>query len=495
MRSAHSSNSTEEIVDAILRDNFPMFLRRCFETLNPGSEFEPNWHLEAMAVRLEWVRRGEINRLVINLPPRYLKSLTVSIAFTAFLLGHNPGLRIYVVSYGNELAAKHGADFRLIVESAWYRRAFPNMKIAKSTDEEVVTTKRGFRKNASTGGALTGLGADIFIIDDPQKAVEALSDKRRKWLTRWFSNTLISRLDDKRKGAIIIVTQRMHIDDLTAHVLRTSKQWEVLRVPAIADVAKDIAIGDGEDQIYHRKEGEALQPERETLEMLRDLERQDPYTFAAQYQQSPIPVGGAMIKRESLRYYTKDELPERSDGAKIIQSWDTAAKDGASNDWSACTTWLVYAKIYYLLELTRGRYEYPQLRDVAVRLVQQYTPDLVLIEDTYTGTALAQELSDLVKEPIKPVPVHGNKVGRLFVEQRKFQTGCVRFPKDASFLPELEAELLAFPDGKHDDQVDSITQALTYELQGYEYSPDGLNKFYEGLLFEPTLRMMSQMKR
>ena len=118
-------------VDILLRKNFPSFLRCCFKTLNPGTEFLPNWHLDAMAARLEWVRRGEINRLIINLPPRYLKSLTVSIAFPAFLLGHNPALRIYVISYGNELASKHGADFRTIVESDWYRRAFPKMRIVK----------------------------------------------------------------------------------------------------------------------------------------------------------------------------------------------------------------------------------------------------------------------------------------------------------------------------------------------------------------------------
>ena len=441
-------------VDAIVREDFQFFLRRCFKTLNPDTEFEPNWHLDAMAARLEWVRRGEINRLIINLPPRYLKSLTVSIAFPAFLLGHNPALRIYGVSYGNELASNHGADFRRIIESDWYRRAFPNMRTVKSTDEEVTTTKRGFRRAASVGGALTGLGGDIFIIDDPQKAADAMSNTRRKRLNQWYSNTLISRLDNKRKGAILIVTQRMHMDDLSAYAMRTSKRWEVLSIPAISDEATDIAIGADGDEVYHREAGEALQPERETVEMLRELEHQNPYTFTAQYQQSPIPMDGAMIKREWLRYYTKDELPDRNHKSKIIQSWDTAAKDGVNNDWSVCTTWLVHDKVYYLLDLTRGRYEYPQLRDVAIRLAQQYKPDVVLIEDTYTGTALAQELKDLVKRPIKPVPVHGNKVSRLFVEQRKFQTGCVQFPKDALFLNELEAELLAFPNGRYDDQVE-----------------------------------------
>src|SRR5680860_374417 len=132
MTTSKRKSLDQALVDAILREDFQLFLRRCFKTLNPDTEFEPNWHLDAMAARLEWVRRGEINRLIINLPPRYLKSLTVSIAFPAFLLGHNPALRIYGVSYGNELSSNHGAHFRRIIESAWYRRAVPNMRTVKS---------------------------------------------------------------------------------------------------------------------------------------------------------------------------------------------------------------------------------------------------------------------------------------------------------------------------------------------------------------------------
>jgi predicted phage terminase large subunit-like protein len=154
----------------------------------------------------------------------------------------------------------------------------------------------------------------------------------------------------------------------------------------------------------------------------------------------------------------------------VIQSWDTAAKGGAQNDWSVCTTWLVVDKErYYLLDVTRGRYEYPQLRSIAVALAEQYKPDAVLVEDTSVG-ALAQELKKLVKQPIKPISVEHDKVGRLYVNQHKFEAGRVFFPEEASFLPELEMELLSFPQGKHDDQVDSISQALSYQVSGYDGS-------------------------
>ena len=179
------------LLNLALRNRFDMFLRRCFLTLNPGRAFLPNWHLLAIAHQLERVRRGEINRLIINLPPRSLKSLMVSVAFPAFVLGHEPNTRIFAISYGDELANKHSSDFRSVVESDWYSDAFPKMRIARSLEDEVITTARGSRKATTVMGALTGLGGDIFILDDPQKAIDAQSESRRNSLIQWFSNTLV----------------------------------------------------------------------------------------------------------------------------------------------------------------------------------------------------------------------------------------------------------------------------------------------------------------
>ena len=197
-----------------------------------------------------------------------------------------------------------------------------------------------------------------------------------------------------------------------------------------------------------RRAGEALHPELESLESLKKLQRQiGSDVFAAQYQQSPVPPGGAMIRREWLRYYEK--LPERTYRTKIIQSWDTAAKDGAQNDWSVCTTWMVVDNHYYLIDLTRGRYEYPRLKATAIALAQKYRPHCVLIEDASTGTALAQELKSVYfGGAVQLVPIERDKIGRLYVNQAKFEAGLVLFPKGAPFLPELEAELLTFPQGQ-----------------------------------------------
>jgi predicted phage terminase large subunit-like protein len=460
------TNLDQAFHDAILRKDFNFFLRRCFMTLNPGSPYLPNWHIRAIGYQLERIRRGETKRHIINMPPRHLKSLTVSVAWPAFLLGHEPKRRIFVISYGNELSSKHASDFRSIVESAWYRRAFPAMQISRSLEDEVSTTDRGFRKSTSVYGTLTGLGGDVFIIDDPQKPVDAQSDIQRNRLNHWFSNTLMSRLDSKETGIIIVVQQRVHLNDLSGYLMELGG-WQVLSLAAIAEQDETIAIGDNE--FHQRRAGEALHPELESRESLEKEQREvGSDVFAAQWQQSPVPPGGAMIRREWLRYY--DRPPERTYRTKIIQSWDTAAKDGAQNDWSVCTTWMIVDGHHYLIDLVRGRYDYPRLKATAIALAQKHKPHCVLIEDASTGTALAQELKAAhFGGAVRLVPIERDKIGRLYVHQAKFEAGLVLFPKGAPFLAELEAELLAFPQGKTDDQVDSISQALSFKL-GYDWT-------------------------
>jgi len=277
----------------------------------------------------------------------------------------------------------------------------------------------------------------------------------------------MSRLDNKQTSAIIVVMQRGHMDDLSGFLSNSPEKWEVLSLPAIA--VEDASIPIGPNDSYDRKAGEALHPEHESIETLRKLELTlGPDTFAAQYQQSPVPAGGAMIKRPWLRYY--DEIPKDISYSRIIQSWDTAAKDGAQNDWSVCTTWLVADDNYYLLDLVRDRFEYSLLRDTAIELAKRFKPDEILIEDASTGTALAQELRDEANCYVNPIKIDHDKVGRLYVQQGKFAAGRVWFPKNAPFLPELEAELLTFPQSRHDDQVDSISQALAYDGDGYDTS-------------------------
>lgn len=454
-----------ERLNALLRTRFSAFATRSFLTLNPGARLVPGWHLDGLAHHLELVRRGKIHRLIINLPPRALKSTIVSVAFPAFVLGHEPHRRIFNISYGMDLATALSMQSRQIIESSWYRRAFPHMVPSRITDIEIETTQRGFRRATSIQAALTGRGGDIFIIDDPLKPIDAFSQPSRDAVNDWYSHTLFSRMDNKQTGAIIVVMQRVHQNDLTGFLLERSSEWTVLALPAIAEVDERILVGDG--QYHFRAAGEALNPAYESLETLSRIRAEvGPDTFAAQYQQAPVPVGGAMFKREWFRYF--DTPPERRLGVRLLQSWDTASKEGVRNDWSVCTTWLVVDKRdYFLLDVTRVKQDYPRLRATAIALAQRYDPNVILIEDSSAGTALAQEMRSEGQFRIQAVKPEQDKMSRAYTQTSKFAAGKVHFPKGASFLPELEAELLAFK-GRHDDQVDSLCQALAHTSFGYD---------------------------
>src|SRR3989440_4524669 len=228
-------NLTRAEYDALLRKDFALFAGRCFKDLNPQTRLAMNWHLEVIAAKLTAVREGRIRRLIINLPPRHLKSLMASIAFPAWCLGHDPSAQILCVSYAQDLADKLAGDCRSIMMSPWYRQIF-STRLAphRQAVQEFITTRQGYRLATSTGGVLTGRGADLILIDDPLKPEEALSEARRRATNDWYANTLYSRLKDKHHGAIVIIMQRLHEDDLVGQVLG-QEPWEVVCFPAIAE--------------------------------------------------------------------------------------------------------------------------------------------------------------------------------------------------------------------------------------------------------------------
>src|SRR5947208_4156970 len=243
----------------ILRSDLGYFAERCFYDLNPQAAFLTNWHIEVIAAKLTAVREGKIRRLIINLPPRHLKSLMASIAFPAWCLGHDPSAQILSVSYAQDLADKLARDCRSIMMSPWYRRIF-STRLApyRQAVQEFITTRQGYRLATSTGGVLTGRGADIILIDDPLKPEEALSNAQRQACNEWFDHTLYSRLNDKRHGAIVIIMQRLHEDDLVGHVLG-QEQWEILSFPAIAEADEGHRIDTiWGPRCFTRRQGEAL---------------------------------------------------------------------------------------------------------------------------------------------------------------------------------------------------------------------------------------------
>jgi predicted phage terminase large subunit-like protein len=447
----------------LLRRDLYAFTERCFYELNPTTTFLPNWHVELVASALDACRRGEITRLIINQPPRSLKSHCASVAFGAFLLGHDPSAQIICASYGQELANKHALDCRTILASAWYRALFPHTRLSaeRQAVQEFMTTRLGFRLSTSVGGMLTGRGSDFIIIDDPLKPDEALSDTQRKAVNNWFDHTLYSRLNDKRKGCIILIMQRLHEDDLVGHVLGL-EPWKVIRLPAIAEEDENHVIQTPYGtRRFQRRAGEALHHEREPLAVLNRLrEAQGEYNFAGQYQQAPAPLGGGLVRAEWFRTYTVNDLPMSFE--MIFQSWDTANKPTELSDYSVCTTWGIKEKHLYLLNVFRKRLGYPELKRAVREQAEAFNPQTMIIEDKASGTQLIQELVSEGMHAIKRYEPAMDKIMRMHSVTGTIENGFVHLPDKAAWLGEYLHELTTFPMGKNDDQADSTSQALDW---------------------------------
>ncbi len=453
------SQSDRELLNESLRQDLAAFIQRSFQTVAPGHVYQHNQHIDAIAWRLEQCHRGYINRLLITLPPRNLKSISTSVAFPAWALGQDPGKRIICASYSSELAEKHARDCRAVMNSAWYREAFPNSRLDpnKNAAMDFETTARGSRFTTSVGGTLTGRGGNFILVDDPIKAADAKSDAERDRVNDWFRNTLFSRLDNKAEDCIIIVMQRLHVDDLVGHLLKSSDSWTHLNLPATAVDYERIDLGDG--RVFERNPGEALFPARESLETLEDIKKTlGSYQFSAQYQQNPIPIEGNMIKWEWFRTYS--QRPERQPGDFVTQSWDTASKAGEIHDYSVCTTWLRRGTDHYLLDDRREKLEFPALKRRVVQLAARDRPDAVLIEDRSSGTQLIQDLRD--DGSVRPIAINpeGDKITRMYAQTAKLEAGYVLIPEQAPWLDDFRDEILQFPEGRHDDQVDSMSQYL-----------------------------------
>jgi predicted phage terminase large subunit-like protein len=424
-RTKHAND--QSVLDAILRSDFNAFIQKTFATISPGDTFAGNWHIEAMAYELDKLMHNETRHLIITIPPRHLKSICTSVALPAYMLGHDPTKRIICVSYSGELAVKHANDCRIVMNSEWYRRAFPRTRIdpGKNTESEFNTTERGFRLSTSVGGTLTGRGGDLIIIDDPIKPADAMSDTTRQRLIDWYGTTLMSRLDDKERGAIMLVMQRLHVGDLAGHLLEGG-EWRHLNLPAIAEIEQSIEIGPG--RFHTRKIGDLLHPARESRRTLEAMKAaMGSATFSAQYQQSPIPPGGNMIDWNWFRWFEPNGDVEVDD---VVISWDTAMKATEFADYSVGTVWGRKGDLYYLIDLIRVRLGYPALRRKVNEVYDQWRwqDPTILIEDAGSGTSLLQDLyeQNIPAAGIKP---EGDKVMRMSAQTAKIEAGAVHLPR------------------------------------------------------------------
>lgn len=450
---------TQEHVNAMLRNDFSFFCRGTFKSLLPSTTILWNWHLDLIANRLEDTLTGQTRNLIINIPPRYGKSLIASVAFPAFILGHDPLAEIVCVSYGQELSEHNAINTRRLMTSPMYEEAFETRLISRRAKlSELRTTEGGTRLATSIDGMLTGRGGNFMIVDDPLKPSEALSSTQREAVNRWYDNTAFTRSNDKENGVKIVIMQRLHEDDLVGHLLRQGN-WDLLSLPAVAEADERHVIRSiAGTKIVLRREGEALHPERESLQRIQEVrEAMGPYVYAAQYQQRPSPEGGGIVK---IEWFHRFDLANPPAFDRVFQSWDTASKPTELADYSVCTTWGVKGRNAYLIHVYRARLDYPALKAAVQMLSEQHKANEVVIEDCSSGIQLCQELCGKVYGLRAVKPRDKSKTMRMSAQTGLIESGRVFLPYNAPWLAAFENEVAMFDRGQFDDQVDSMSQAL-----------------------------------
>ncbi len=449
------------LADKALRDDFPLFVQRAFRHLYPNRQFDHAKHILAICHELDRVLAAREQRLLITAPPRHLKSFIASVCFPPFALGHEPSLKILCISYSAELAETFARDTREIMQSDWYQRLFPGTRLDRTAVEKLETTVHGFRAAKSMSGSITGSGGDIIILDDPLNAGAAASDAERKTANDTYAGVITSRLDDAKTGAKVVVAQRLHVDDLPGQLIAQGG-WRHLDFPVTAYLPQAIEIAPG--KFWHRKPGDILHPERFGEKEIAERKREiGTAAYSAQYDQRPVPPEGHIFKLEWFQRYQEASF-EWSFFELIVQSWDTAFMCNEEANYSACTTWGIRGKKSYLLHAYRDRLGYPDLKRKLLEMKNKYHAGLVVVERAASGLCLASDFEG--KPGYEWFRSFSNsnrdsKIARAEHQTVKLERGDVLLPEQRpSWIEAFEAELAAFPHGKNDDWVDSMTQYL-----------------------------------
>lgn len=449
----------------LLRTSFPAFIAAMFDVLHHdrGVRFVRNWHIEAMCYELERVIAGELTRLLITVPPRHMKTICASIGLTAWMLGHRPGSKIVLVSYGKDLSKENLLNLMRVMSSPLYRRLFPNTHV-KLSGMTIRTTAGGIVRATSVGGAATGMGADLIVVDDLMKGDDWNSQTARDTAWNFYVTSLQTRLDNSDKAAIVSIQQRLHEDDVAGHMI-ASGDYHHLNLPAIAVEEQRIPVGSG--KVHVRRIGDVLFPQLVPQKRLDSLRRNggDQF-FSGQYQQNPVPPGGNRINWSHWGSY--DELPKRDELELVVQSWDTGMTADPGSDYSACTTWGYREKQWYLLDVFRKRMNYGDLKRRVVHMAKHWGADRVIIENAASGIMLLRELRQehAIAGKLRSFTPRMDKELRFETQIDRLASGKFLIPVQANWLPEFRHECFSFPRGKNDDMVDSMTQFLMEMFAG-----------------------------
>ena len=434
-------------------------------------DFVEGKHHKRIADKFNKLASGEIKRLIINMPPRHTKSEFGSYLLPAWMVGKNPKLKIIQSTNTTELSVRFGRKAKVLIDSPEYQKVF---KTKLREDSQAAgkweTAQGGEYYAAGVGSAITGRGADLLIIDDPHSEQDAMNAQALERTYEWYTSGPRQRLQPG--GSIIVIMTRWNEKDLTGRLLNAQKevkadQWEIIEFPAIMP------------------SGQPVWPEYWKLEDLESVKASIPLSkWNAQYMQNPTSEEGALIKREWWRPWEDEELPPLE---HVIQSYDTAFMKKQTADYSAITTWGVFRPSeddppnLILVDAVKARYEFPELRRVALEQYGYWNPETVIIESKASGLPLTYELRKMGIPVINFTPSKGNdKHTRVNAVSPMFESGLIWAPKEMEFAQEVIEECAAFPYGDHDDLVDSMTQALMRFRQG------GLISHPEDYIDEPV---------
>ena len=422
-------------------------------------EFIEGSHHRHIAEKFNKLATGEINRLIVNMPPRHTKSEFASYLLPAWMVGRDPKLKIIQATHTGELAVRFGRKAKHLIDSEDYRKIFQtSLQEDSKAAGRWETAQGGEYFAAGVGGAITGRGADLLIIDDPHSEQDALSENSLEQAYEWYTSGPRQRLQPG--ASIVLVMTRWSTKDLTAKLLKQQKevkgdQWEIVEFPAILD---------------HGPKPEPVWPQYWNLEELEKVKATLPVgKWNAQWMQRPTSEEGAIIKREWWRNYTKDNIPALQ---HVIQSYDTAYLKKETADFSAITTWGIFypnedsGANLLLLDALKGRWEFPELRRRALQQYKYWQPETVIVEAKASGLPLLYELRQMDIPVVSFTPSKGNdKHSRINAVAPLFESGMIWAP-DQKFAEEVIEECAAFPHGDHDDLVDTMTQAVMRFRQG-----------------------------
>jgi len=468
MNSNEALNKVKQI--SILRRSYYDFFIWAWDIIEPATPLVDNWHIkylcDLLQIEVERIaaKKPKTKDLIINIPPRSLKSMIITITLNAWAWLRYPQLKFISASYNSSLAIEHAVKTRRIIESNEYQEIYLNS--FKMTGDQNVKSmfennKFGFRKSVGTGGGVTGSGADILLIDDPISPELAFSDVERNTCINWFKETMYSRLNDQTIGLRIVIMQRLHQDDLTGWLLANQKgRWEYICIPATDDypVSPECLKKNYIDNCFFkgRFTKDILAQSKEVL---------GSSGFAGQYGQQPVPSSGGMFKRNWWKFYLK--LPESFEVE--LTSWDMTFKGGAKNDYVVGTVWGYTDGKYYLRDMVRAKMDFVETKQAVRSLLFKYPEiNMHLVEDKANGSAIISELKNEFPGFI-PIEPEGDKTSRASAVTPTVESGNVYLP-DPSLFPwvhDVIEECSLFPLGKHDDIVDSITQALRRLINRY----------------------------